>query len=105
MQAHQHRAGGLAREKGRRVLRGSGPPKARTAPVISRLVPSIALSVRGSSWSSFSWNSLTRLALSASLYYGLTSLGKDLNSTFRESWPVFFLSASLRKRVKVPRIT
>src|SRR5205823_10882383 len=51
MQAHQRRAGGSAREKLRRVLRGSGPPTARTAPMISRLVPSIALSVRGSSWS------------------------------------------------------
>src|SRR4051812_275486 len=51
MQAHQHRAGGSAREKVRRVLRESVPPKAHTAPAISRLVPSIALSVRGSSWS------------------------------------------------------
>src|SRR3954462_11459274 len=51
MQAHQHRAGGSAREKVRRVLRESVPPKAHTAPALSRLVPSIALSVRGSSWS------------------------------------------------------
>src|SRR3954452_8679725 len=51
MQEHKHRAGGSARGKVRRVLRESVPPKAHTAPAISRLVPSIALSVRGSSWS------------------------------------------------------
>src|SRR3954470_8793941 len=51
MQAHQRRAGGSARERLRRVLRASGQPKACTAPAISRLVPSIALTVRGSSWS------------------------------------------------------